>query len=121
MLTQQPNRPFCKACNISLAKPNGISKHGFKKWHKYCASCAKLVYNPNYGYLVNKKNFCERCNFIPMDKCQLDVIYKDNNKKNKNKKNLQTMCANCSRLYRKNLRDKHKSIFDITIDSDVRI
>ena len=121
MLTQQPNRPFCKNCKVSLAKSNGISKHGFKKWHKYCASCAKLAYNSKSGFLLTKKNKCEKCGFIPEDKCQLDIIYKDGNKKHKERSNLKTLCANCSRLHRKNFREKQKSIYDITIDADVRI
>lgn len=121
MLTQQPNRPFCNNCKVSLAKPNGISKHGFKKWHKYCASCAKAAYNAQSGYLLHKKNSCQQCKFIPIDKCQLDIIYIDGNKNNKEKSNLKTLCANCSRLWRKEFRDKNKSIFDITIDADVRI
>lgn len=119
--TEQPNRPLCNNCKISLAKPNGISKHGFKKWHKYCASCAKAAYDNKSGFLLEKKNYCESCNFKATDKCQLDIIYKDNNKKNKNKNNLKTLCANCSRLYRKKYKEKQKSILDITIDSDVRI
>ena len=121
MLTRQPNRPFCQNCKVSLAKPNGVSKHGFKKWHKYCASCAKAAYNPKSGYLLHKKNKCEKCGFVPDDKCQLDVIYKDGNRSNKEKSNLKTFCANCSRLWRKKFREKNKSILDITIDSDVRI
>ena len=121
MLTQQPYRPLCNNCKVSLAKPNGVSKHGFKKWHKYCASCAKAAYNSKSGYLLHKKNKCEKCGFIPEDKCQLDVIYKDGNKKNKEKSNIKTICANCSRLYRKKLKQKQKSILDITVDADTRI
>jgi hypothetical protein len=117
MLTEQPNRPFCKYCKTSLAKFNGISKHGFKKWHKYCSSCAKVAYNDNPSQLLHKKNKCDKCGFISEDKCQLDIIYKDGNKNNKEKSNTKTYCANCSRLYRK----KQKSILDITIDADVRI
>ena len=45
MLTRQPVRPKCTSCNISFAKPNGVSKHGFQKWHKYCVDCAKAIYN----------------------------------------------------------------------------
>lgn len=121
MITNQPSRPLCSKCKISLAKPNGISKHGFTKWHKYCSSCAKAAYNIRHGYLLYKKNKCEKCGFIPEDKCQLDVIYKDNNTKNKDKTNLKTLCANCSRLYRKKLKLKSKSILDITVDADVRL
>jgi hypothetical protein len=121
MLTTQPNRPFCQHCKICLAKPNGISKYGFKKWHKFCSSCSKTLYNPKYDYLKNKKNICEVCNFVAEDKCQLDLVYVDNNKKNKNKENIKTMCANCSRLYYKKLRQEQKSILNVTTDCDVRI
>ena len=121
MLTQQPHRPLCKTCKVSLAKPNGISKHGFNKWHKYCTECSKMAYDPKHGYLLHKKDSCERCNFIPEDKCQLDIIYKDSNSKNKNESNLTTMCANCSRLYHKKLKLNKKSILDITVDSDTII
>lgn len=121
MLTQQPSRPLCENCKISLAKPNGKSKHGFKKWHKYCSTCAKAAYNKKFGYLLHKKNKCEKCGFIPEDKCQLDIVYKDNNSKNKEKSNMKTLCANCNRVYQKKLRDKKKSILDITVDTDYRI
>lgn len=119
MLTRQPNRPLCINCKVSLAKPNGISKHGFKQWHKYCSSCAKAAYNSKFGYLLNKKNKCEHCEFVPVDKCQLDVVYKDGNKKNKEKANIKTLCANCNRLFQKKLKEKKKSILDITVDSDI--
>ena len=121
MLTQQPHRPFCQNCKTSLAKPNGISKHGFKKWHKYCATCAKAAYNKKFGFLLNKKNKCEKCGFIAEDKCQLDIIYKDNNQKNKVKSNMRTLCANCNRVYQKKLKEKSKSILDITVDADTTI
>jgi hypothetical protein len=121
MLTKQPNRPFCENCKICLAKPNGVSKHGFKKWHKYCSSCCKTIYNPKFNYLQNKKNICELCNFQAEDKCQLDLVYLDNNKKNKAENNLKTMCANCSRLYHKRLKSDPNTILNITIDCDVRI
>jgi hypothetical protein len=121
MLIHQPNRPLCKNCKVSLAKPNGLSKHGFKQWHKYCSQCAKASYNPKNGYLLNKKNKCEKCGFVPEDKCQLDIVYKDDNKKNKEKTNMKTLCANCNRLHQKKMKEKKKSILDITIDADVVI
>ena len=121
MLTQQPTRPFCKQCNVSLAKPNGTSKHGFTQWHKYCVQCSKAMYNSKYGYILDKKNCCEMCNFKPVDGCQLDIVYKDGNKKNKVNSNLMTICANCNRLYQKKLKENQKSILDITVDADVTI
>ena len=118
MLVRQKTRPMCQQCNVSLAKPNGVSKHGFNQWHKYCASCAKAAYNSRFGYLLHKKNKCEKCGFVPEDKCQLDVTYKDGNKKNKDKSNLKTLCANCNRLHTKKMKQKKKSILDITADTD---
>ena len=119
MLTQQPTRKLCEQCKNSLAKPNGKSIHGFTKWHKYCSTCAKATYNKKYGYLLNKKTYCEDCNFIAKDSCQLDLVYVDNNKENKTKNNIKTICANCSRLYQKE--KKQKSIYDITVDTDLTL
>ncbi len=121
MLIQQPTRKLCELCKISLAKPNGKSIHGFTKWHKYCSSCAKATYNKKYGYLLQKKNKCENCGFIPKDKCQLDLVYLDGNKSNKDKKNCKTYCANCSRLFNKEQKLKNKSIYDITVDTDLTL
>jgi hypothetical protein len=121
MLTTQPNRPFCQNCKISLSKPNGFSVAGFQKWHKYCAECAKAAYNPKFGYLVEKKNYCEECGFTAKDKCQLDVVYKDGDRKNKSTNNIKTICANCYRLLKKLQKQSKKSILDITVDTDATI
>ncbi len=120
-LNFQPNRPFCNLCKTSLSKPNGKSVNGFQKWHKYCSDCAKNNYNKKYGYLLNKKNTCEVCNFIAEDKCQLDIIYLDGDSKNKEVSNLKTICANCNRLAEKQNKKKKKSILDITVDTDATI
>jgi 5-methylcytosine-specific restriction endonuclease McrA len=53
--------------------------------------------------------------------CQLDVVYIDNNKKNKNNTNLRTLCANCNRVYKKTTKENKKSILDITVDTDYRL
>lgn len=119
MLTKQPNRKICAHCNLTLVKPNGYSKHGFIKWHKYCASCAKALYSKKFQYLLQKKRRCDKCNYTAEDKCQLDLIYKDGDKNNKDKTNLKTYCANCSRLYYKKLKQKKKSILNVTVDSDI--
>lgn len=118
MLTKQPTRPLCTHCKAQLVKPNGISKYGFTKWHKYCVDCSKGAYNTKFGYLLHKKNKCEKCGFMPEDKCQLDIVYKDSNKKNKEKNNIRTICANCNRIHQKKLKEKNKSILDITVDTD---
>lgn len=121
MLIKQPSRPLCQNCKFSLAKKNGISKHGFTKWHKYCSDCAKSLYSEKYKHLKSKKTKCQVCGFIPKDKCQMDLIYIDGNKQNKLEKNLASLCANCSRLYRKQLQAKKKSILNVTVDADISI
>jgi hypothetical protein len=122
MITQQPSRPICAQCDFALAKPNGKSKHGFQKWHRYCIDCAKAIYHKRFKHLQHKKTTCEQCGFIPTDLCQLDVVYCDGNKKNKNIKNLKTLCANCARLHNKRIRTGKKSILDnVTVDGDTRI
>lgn len=51
-----------------------------------------------FKYRREKKDYCEKCGFIPEHKCQLDVDHIDGNHKNNDSKNLQTLCANCHRL-----------------------
>lgn len=121
MLTTQPSRPICRQCDFALAKPNGKSKHGFQKWHRYCIDCAKAIYNNRFKHLQHKKVSCEKCDFVPEDKCQLDLVYKDGNKNNKIKRNLLTLCANCARIHNKKLRTGKKSILNATVDGDTRI
>ena len=47
---------------------------------------------------INKKTHCEKCGFVAVDPCQLDVDHIDGNHKNNDPSNLQTLCANCHRL-----------------------
>ncbi len=119
MLDTQPAQPLCSHCKFRLAKANGISTKGFTKWHKYCAGCSRMLYDPRFSHLSNKKLSCEGCEFVAEDRCQLDLVYLDGCKKNKESKNLRTLCANCARLYKK--KNRKKTILDITVDSDVRI
>jgi len=121
MITQQLPRPICAHCKFALAKPNGKSKHGFQKWHKYCIDCARAIYNDRFKHLFHKTSTCERCGFVPEDRVQLDLVFKDGNKKNTEKTNLLTMCANCSRIHNKRIRTNKKSILGATVDGDTRI
>lgn len=50
------------------------------------------------NYLMHRKDNCEKCGFIPIDICQLDVDHIDGNHNNNAPTNLQTLCANCHRL-----------------------
>jgi hypothetical protein len=121
MHTQQPKRPLCRLCNTSLAKPNGQSKLGFTRWHRYCVDCSNASYNPRNGHLLFKNKTCNNCGFKPADNGQLELVYLDGNAKNKNETNLNTLCLNCGYIFKKKLREKTKSKLDITTDADVDI
>lgn len=122
MILEQSPKPRCINCKLNFAKPNGKSKLGFQKWHRYCDDCAKAIYSQKHKHLLNKKAQCDSCKFKAIDKCQLDIIYKDGNKNNKDTDNIMTLCANCSRLHRKTLKIEKKSILNVTVDnSDIRI
>ena len=120
MLTRQPTRPKCNKCNISLAKPNGKSKLGFQKWHKYCVGCAKALYDKGFVYLQHKKMLCIECGFIPTDMVQLVIMYKDKDSQNKTPSNLKTVCLNCASLIKKHNNEIEKTL-NISVDSDFRI
>ena len=51
----------------------------------------------SYPYRQHKKDSCERCGFIAVHPCQLDVDHIDGDNKNNELSNLQTLCANCHR------------------------
>jgi 5-methylcytosine-specific restriction endonuclease McrA len=85
-------RPLCtcgRPCQQSGKRNNK------KYWKKHCNDCGPKGRNI---YRSQKKDTCEQCGFIPLDKCQLDVDHVDGNKQNNSPENLQTLCANCHRL-----------------------
>lgn len=121
MLKKQKSRPLCLNCLTVPSKPNGISKMGYKKYHKYCAPCSKILYSAKYKIIKKKGLQCEVCNFVAKDPCQLEIVHKDLNKKNKKFENLQVYCANCYNLHLKNINVSSKSAMNLTADSDIRI
>ena len=103
-ITNEQERPTCTKCGEGKCKTNGFSKLGFRKYSKYCPRCHKMTYNlksskgRRCGYMVHKKDICEKCGFTPEHRCQLDVDHIDGNRENNDISNLQTLCANCHRL-----------------------
>ena len=116
LIITQMERPICVKCHANQSKINGKTKNGFIKYSKYCMSCERALYNQKnlskrtYGYVLNKKNYCEKCGFIPEHSCQLDVDHIDGNCINNKLENLQTLCANCHRLKTHNERNKKRDI-----------
>lgn len=95
---------ICTNCGESFRKsPSTIGDNN------YCSrDCWKYHVRSSGAsfYRSFKKEKCELCGFIPVDRCQLDVHHVDSDKDNNTEENLQTLCANCHRLVHKNLRDE---------------
>lgn len=101
-----------KCNNLQQVAPK--SKLGFKRFTRYCTTHLKIKYNQPrrikgyrkpYNINFRKATSCERCGFIPKDRCQLDIHHKDRNRKNNKIENLETICANCHRLEHKEERE----------------
>ena len=105
------NGKYAQKPNLKCAHPQCTNILGLKQSRtatycsRSCASRNRIAWNKGlhdkntkYAYKKCKKDFCERCGFIPEDSCQLDVDHKDGNHDNNSEDNLQTLCANCHRL-----------------------
>ena len=91
---QENLNSICEYCGEPFHSPPSTIR-------RFCSrECWKLGIKSNgpVFYRTFKKEVCERCNFVPEDKCQLDVHHEDGDKKNNEEDNLKTLCANCHRL-----------------------
>ena len=92
-------RGICQSC---FKKPQ--SKHSATKYRALCYRChvdrhgMRTSTNNRKPWQAYRKDHCEKCGFIPEHICQLDVDHIDQNQKNNDPENLQTLCANCHRL-----------------------
>lgn len=91
------NKKYCSRTCKQLAKDKRDIENKNKKGLKRMLYFESFL-NKKRPYAKQKKNICEKCGFIPMHKCQLDVDHIDGNHNNNAKENLQTLCANCHRL-----------------------
>jgi len=93
---QIPKNTLCDNCGIKFRKsPSTISQTNF-----CCRECWKIFVKSNgvSFYRKFKKDICELCGFVPIDKCQLDVHHIDGVKNNNIESNLETLCSNCHRI-----------------------
>lgn len=111
-MKQQKERPICKQCNVNVGEWNYRDKTtGVVRYRSICKTCRFI--NDESHYKRYRKDYCERCNFLPEHICQLDVDHIDGNHKNNDPVNLQTLCANCHRLKTKESSDWNKSALQI--------
>jgi 5-methylcytosine-specific restriction endonuclease McrA len=88
---------LCIVCNKNWGAKAGLSKNGRQRYHSKCHPC-QAAQKPKYQYRQHKKNYCERCNWIPEESYQLEVDHIDGNNRNNDLSNLQTLCMNCHQL-----------------------
>ena len=94
-------RGLCSCGRPQMKGPS--TRLGFIRYISICSGCAKKKYKKPITprirpYRKHKKKYCNRCGFIAVHPCQLDVHHIDHNHDNNTPSNLETLCANCHRL-----------------------
>jgi hypothetical protein len=101
-ITQDQAQGLCILCNTNVQMSAAKSKLGYVRYISTCSSCTKKKYNlaisGTRAYSIHKKDTCEKCGFVAVHPCQLDVHHKDHKHNNNAVDNLMTLCANCHRL-----------------------
>jgi hypothetical protein len=96
-------------CVICKTRPQGKNKD---KYRPTCNYCRKKEYGKGdeksqrkryklktiRPYREALKATCEKCGFVPVNSCQLDIHHVDWDHENNDASNLKTLCANCHRL-----------------------
>jgi hypothetical protein len=98
----------CAVCGPSVRirfsyKNKATSKQYYRCYRKYLTTKTHI----ERPWVAHKKDYCERCGFLPEDDCQLTVDHIDGNKYNNEIDNWQTLCHNCHIL--KTIRNKDNS------------
>jgi 5-methylcytosine-specific restriction endonuclease McrA len=83
----------CAVCGplVRIKKSNG-------KWYRCYAQYIYKKTEIERPWDFHRKDYCEKCGFIPEHTCQMTVDHIDGNKRNNNPENFQTLCANCHNL-----------------------
>jgi predicted HNH restriction endonuclease len=102
VISEQAPRPVC-GCGEPVEKGK-VNRLGIQLWRTGCKACN------DKPWAKYRKHVCERCEFIPEARCQLDVHHIDNDKTNNTADNLQTLCANCHRLVHHQDRKKAQAV-----------
>jgi len=103
------NKEFKYRSNKKFCSRNCKQKNSQSKDPKI-KKRSELFFSLNYSYREHKKNHCENCGFVALNKCQLDVDHIDGNHNNNKLENLRTLCANCHRLKTNTNKDWIKKI-----------
>lgn len=90
---------FCIGCN-RIVKIRKRIRNGRRAFACYIPHLNYNNLRRNHRYRKFLKDKCERCGFIPEHRKQMDIHHKDKNHSNNEESNLQTLCANCHRLFK---------------------
>ena len=99
----------CSVCGTSvrIKKSHNQRKDERKTYYRCYRKYITTKTHLERPWVAHKKDYCERCGFLPEDDCQLTVDHIDGNKYNNEISNWMTMCHNCHAL--KTLRNKDNS------------
>lgn len=93
-------RGICVECKVN---PQAAYLPG--RYRAVCSKCHDIKFgrpsnlnSRRRRYRNSKKDYCEKCGFVAVHTCQLDVDHIDGNHDNDDLNNHQTLCANCHRL-----------------------
>ena len=92
----------CASCGPVRIKLWNYGPQNGRRWR--CAGYIKQRYEKKNGRNTGKYqklDYCEKCGFKADDPVQLDIDHRDSNRRNGDKSNLWTLCANCHRLITK--------------------
>ena len=96
-------RPMCEQCGERPGRSAGKSVTGVRLWRKYCSSCDSAKYRKKREVSLK----CEQCGFEATDACQMDLIEG------------RSICACCSRLHFKRLKEQEHQQYELTVDATV--
>jgi 5-methylcytosine-specific restriction endonuclease McrA len=89
----------CAVCGVGVRVKKSYQKRENQKQHYRCYRkylVTKISIERPWDF--HRKDYCERCGFLPEHDCQLTVDHIDGNKNNNEVSNYRTLCANCHNL-----------------------
>ena len=102
-LAKNSKRPMCIECGERPGRSAGKSVDGIRLWRKYCSSCDSAKYRKKREVALT----CGECGFGAVDVCQMDLVEG------------RSLCACCSRLHFKRLKEQEHQQYELTVDSTV--
>lgn len=89
----------CSICGTSVRiRKSYVKKVNQKQYYRCYRKYLVTKTSIERPWDFHRKDYCERCGFLPEHDCQLTVDHIDGNKYNNDPSNFRTLCANCHNL-----------------------